>query len=236
MYRKLCIRRQYAQPLGTQAPFTDITLDWTVPADLADLPCIVGGKPMDFTYGDCKAEMDMINRAFIEVMIEGDANGRGFQYPIPIYSICADHGYLAGEQTTCPHCGRKTEVYSRITGYYRPVQNWNDGKSQEFMDRKTYRIGKIKNEAGPEDHISSVCDADGYVLYTTVTCPNCRAVKPLLERSGLCYTERNVDEHIEEASALGLRQAPTLAVRSGDKTVLYTGAAQIKSLLKELAL
>ena len=518
---------------GTQAPFTNITLDWTVPADLADQPCIVGGKPMDFTYGDCKAEMDMINRAFIEVMIEGDANGRGFQYPIPTYSItkdfdwsetennrllfemtakfgtpyfsnyinsdmepsdvrsmccrlrldlrelrkksggffgsgestgsigvvtinmpriaylsadeeefftrldrmmdiaarslkikrttvgklmeeglypytkrylgsfdnhfstigllgmneaglnaawlrkdltheetqefavrvlnhmrerlsdyqekygdlynleatpaestsyrlakhdkvhfpdiitahegatpyytnsshlpvgytedvfaaldvqdklqplytsgtvfhtflgeklpdwkaaaalvrkiaenyelpyytlsptysiCADHGYLAGEQAVCPHCGRKTEVYSRITGYYRPVQNWNDGKSQEFRDRKTYHIGEIKNEAKPENNPSSVCDADGYILYTTSTCPNCRAVKPLLEKSGLCYTERDVDEYIEEATTLGLKQAPTLAVQSGDKTVLYTGIAQIKALLKELSI
>ena len=72
---------------GTQAPFINITLDWTVPNDLAELPAIVGGKEMDFTYGDCKAEMDMINKAFIETMIEGDANGRGFQYPIPTYSI-----------------------------------------------------------------------------------------------------------------------------------------------------
>ena len=516
---------------GTQAPFTNITLDWTVPADLADQPCIVGGKPMDFTYGDCKAEMDMVNRAFIEVMIEGDANGRGFQYPIPTYSItkdfdwsetennrllfemtakfgtpyfsnyinsdmepsdvrsmccrlrldlrelrkksggffgsgestgsigvvtinmpriaylsadeeeffarldrmmdiaarslkikrttvgklmeeglypytkrylgsfdnhfstigllgmneaglnaawlrkdltheetqafavrvlnhmrerlsdyqeqygdlynleatpaestsyrlakhdkarfpdiitahegatpyytnsshlpvgytedvfaaldvqdklqplytsgtvfhtflgeklpdwraaaalvrkiaenyelpyytlsptysiCADHGYLAGEQTVCPHCGGKTEVYSRITGYYRPVQNWNDGKSQEFRDRRTYRIGEIKNETEPKQEAQPVCDADGYILYTTATCPNCRAVKPLLERSGLCYTERNVDEYPEEAMALGLRQAPTLAVRRGKKTELYTGVAQIKALLREL--
>ncbi len=75
---------------GTQAPFSNITLDWTVPADLADLPCIVGGKEMDFTYKDCKKEMDMVNKAFIELMIEGDANGRGFQYPIPTYSITKD--------------------------------------------------------------------------------------------------------------------------------------------------
>lgn len=75
---------------GTQAPFSNITLDWTVPADLKDLPAIVGGEEMDFTYGDCKEEMDMINRAFIETMIEGDANGRGFQYPIPTYSITRD--------------------------------------------------------------------------------------------------------------------------------------------------
>lgn len=521
---------------GTQAPFTNITLDWTVPADLADQPCIVGGKPMDFTYGDCKAEMDLINRAFIEVMIEGDANGRGFQYPIPTYSItkdfdwsetennrllfemtakfgtpyfsnyinsdmepsdvrsmccrlrldlrelrkksggffgsgestgsigvvtinmpriaylsadegeffarldrmmdiaarslktkrttvgklmeeglypytkrylgsfdnhfstigligmneaglnaawlrkdltheetqefavrvlnhmrerlsdyqeqygdlynleatpaestsyrlakhdkarfpdiitahegatpyytnsshlpvgytedvfaaldvqdklqplytsgtvfhtflgeklpdwrsaaalvrkiaenyelpyytlsptysiCADHGYLAGEQPACPICGSKTEVYSRITGYYRPVQNWNDGKSQEFADRKTYQIGRLRTEPAPEKHDvppEPIKQSGGYILYTTASCPNCRAVKPLLERSGLCYTERDVDEYIEEATALGLRQAPALTVQSGDKTVLYTGVAQIKALLRELAL
>ena len=75
---------------GTQAPFSNITLDWTVPADLAELPAIVGGKEMDFKYKDCKKEMDMINKAFIETMIEGDANGRGFQYPIPTYSITRD--------------------------------------------------------------------------------------------------------------------------------------------------
>ena len=75
---------------GTQAPFSNITLDWTVPGDMADMPAIVGGKPQDFTYGDCKPEMDMVNRAFIEVMIEGDFNGRGFQYPIPTYSITKD--------------------------------------------------------------------------------------------------------------------------------------------------
>ena len=75
---------------GTQAPFSNITLDWTVPDDMANMPAIVGGKNMDFTYGDCKKEMDMINKAFIETMVEGDANGRGFQYPIPTYSITRD--------------------------------------------------------------------------------------------------------------------------------------------------
>ena len=75
---------------GTQAPFSNITLDWTVPNDLAELPAIVGGKDMDFCYKDCKKEMDMVNKAFIETMIEGDANGRGFQYPIPTYSITRD--------------------------------------------------------------------------------------------------------------------------------------------------
>lgn len=82
---------------GTQAPFSNITLDWTVPEDLAELPCIVGGKEMDFKYKDCKKEMDMVNKAFIEIMIEGDANGRGFQYPIPTYSITKDFDWSETE-------------------------------------------------------------------------------------------------------------------------------------------
>ena len=556
---------------GTQAPFTNITLDWTVPADLADQPCIVGGQPMAFTYGDCKKEMDMINRAFIEIMIEGDANGRGFQYPIPTYSItkdfdwsdtennrllfemtskfgtpyfsnyinsdmepsdvrsmccrlrldlrelrkksggffgsgestgsigvvtinlpriaylsanekeffarldrmmdisarslkikrttvgklmeeglypytkrylgtfdnhfstigllgmneaglnaawlrkdltheetqefavrvlnhmrerlsdyqeqygdlynleatpaestsyrlakhdkkrypdiitahegstpyytnsshlpvgytedvftaldvqdklqtlytsgtvfhtflgeklpdwkaaaalvrkiaenyelpyytlsptysiCADHGYLAGEQTECPICGKKTEVYSRITGYYRPVQNWNDGKAQEFKDRKNYKIGGVRGKAEYKEkpymteNAERECDsnsgkqackkvsttaecgeestsqkgkmkapeqADGYILYTTTTCPNCRAVKPLLQKSGIVYEERNVDEYLEEATALGLKQAPTLLVKKNGSAKMYTGVSRIKELLREIA-
>ena len=72
---------------GSQAPFTNITLDWTVPDDLKDKPAVVGGVEMDFTYGDCQEEMDVINKAFIELMLDGDANGRGFQYPIPTYNI-----------------------------------------------------------------------------------------------------------------------------------------------------
>ncbi|MBQ9512218.1 MAG: ribonucleoside triphosphate reductase, partial [Lachnospiraceae bacterium] len=82
---------------GTQAPFTNVTLDWTVPEDMVDMPAIVGGEEMEFTYGECKEEMDMINKAFIEIMIEGDANGRGFQYPIPTYSITEDFDWSETE-------------------------------------------------------------------------------------------------------------------------------------------
>jgi ribonucleoside-triphosphate reductase len=78
---------------GSQAPFTNITLDWTVPGDLRDKPAIVAGAEQEFTYGDCQEEMDLINRAFIELMIEGDANGRGFQYPIPTYNITPDFNW-----------------------------------------------------------------------------------------------------------------------------------------------
>ena len=82
---------------GTQAPFSNVTLDWTVPNDLKNLPAIIGGEEMDFTYGDCQKEMDMVNKAFIEIMIEGDANGRGFQYPIPTYSITKDFDWSETE-------------------------------------------------------------------------------------------------------------------------------------------
>ena len=512
---------------GTQAPFSNITLDWTVPADLADQPCIIGGKPQNFTYGDCKKEMDMVNRAFIEVMIEGDANGRGFQYPIPTYSItrdfdwsetennkllfemtakygtpyfsnyinsdmepsdvrsmccrlrldlrelrkksggffgsgestgsvgvvtinmpriaylakdeadfyrrldhlmdlsarslktkrdtitkflheglypytyrylgsfdnhfstigllgmnevglnakwlkkdlthketqdftvnvlnhmrerlsdyqelygdlynleatpaestsfrlakhdkkhypdivtahegatpyytnsshlpvgftedvfealdiqdrlqplytsgtvfhtflgeklpdwkaaavlvrkiaenyqipyytmsptysvCADHGYLSGEQYTCPICGGKTEVYSRITGYYRPVQNWNDGKSQEFLDRKTYQTdgtpGATVNR--PEKEAQLVPETAVPLLFVTKTCPNCRMVKPLLDKAGVSYEIVDAEEQPELAKAYNLRQAPTLVANGG----IYAGVAAIKEYLK----
>lgn len=78
---------------GSQAPFTNITLDWTCPEDLKNKKAIVGGKEQDFTYGDCQKEMDMINRHFLQVMKEGDADGRGFGYPIPTYNITKDFNW-----------------------------------------------------------------------------------------------------------------------------------------------
>ena len=512
---------------GTQAPFTNITLDWTVPPDLAVQPCIVGGKQMNFTYGDCKKEMDMINKAFIEVMIEGDAEGRGFQYPIPTYSItrdfdwsetennrllfkmtakygtpyfsnyinsdmepsdvrsmccrlrldlrelrkksggffgsgestgsvgvvtinmpqiaylssdetdffvrldklmdiaarslkikrttveklmnaglypytkrylgsfdshfstiglvgmneaglnakwlnmdlthtetqdfavrvlkhmreklsdyqeqygdlynleatpaestayrlakhdkarypnivtanengtpyytnsshlpvgytddvfsaldiqdkfqplytsgtvfhtflgeklpewksaaalvrkiaenyelpyytlsptysvCANHGYLTGEQSVCPKCGNKTEVYSRITGYYRPVQNWNDGKSQEFLDRKTYSIGLEKASEKHSEKEKNLSRVRYCELYTTSACPNCKLIKPILEDAGIEFEVRDVEVYKDDAKKLGLTQAPSLVVY-GDKTVIYGGIGKIKEFI-----
>ena len=511
---------------GTQAPFSNITLDWIVPEDLRDRPAIVGGKPMDFTYGDCKKEMDMVNKAFIEIMIDGDAHGRGFQYPIPTYSItkdfdwsptennrllfemtakygtpyfsnyvnsdmkpsdirsmccrlrldlrelrkksggffgsgestgsvgvvtlnmprlaylsaneqefyqrldklmdiaarslhvkrtvigrlldeglypytkrylgsfnnhfstiglvgmneaclnaswlredlshreaqeftkavlnhmrgrlsdyqeqyegelfnleatpaestvyrfakydaknfpgiitagkegetpyytnsshlpvsytedifsaldiqdelqtlytsgtvfhtflgeklpdwqsaatlvrkiaenyklpyytisptysvCRTHGYLAGEQHTCPHCGSKTEVYSRITGYYRPVQNWNDGKVQEFKDRKVYSMldyrehkqreaeaAAEKREKSEGSGKVSLDVAAAYTLFTTKTCPNCKAAKAILDRAGIKYDVVDAEDEPELALRYGVMQVPALVVVS----------------------
>ena len=515
---------------GTQAPFSNITLDWTVPADLADQPCIVGGKPMDFTYGDCQAEMDLINKAFIEVMIEGDADGRGFQYPIPTYSItkdfdwsetennrllfemtakygtpyfsnyinsdmepgdvrsmccrlrldlrelrkksggffgsgestgsvgvvtinlpriaylardeadffvrldrmmdiaarslkikrtmveklleeglypytkrylggfdnhfstiglvgmneaglnarwlrkdlthaetqdfavrvlnhmrerlsdyqeqygdlynleatpaestayrlakhdkarypdiitaheggtpyytnsshlpvgytedvfaaldvqdrlqtlytsgtvfhtflgeklpswqsaaalvrkiaenyelpyytlsptysiCTEHGYLKGEQKVCPVCGKATEVYSRITGYYRPVQNWNDGKSQEYLDRKTYLAEDARKKFSPSPKRETAKKtAEKYYLYTTATCPGCRIIRPLLEKAGIPFEQRDVAEYMDVAQALGLSQVPSLVAQS-DPPMIYAGVTNIKDFLSQ---
>ena len=508
---------------GTQSPFSNITLDWTVPADLADMPAIVGGKEMDFTYGDCKREMDMVNKAFIEVMLQGDYNGRGFQYPIPTYSItrdfdwsetennkllfemtakygtpyfsnyvnsdmepsdvrsmccrlrldlrelrkksggffgsgestgsigvvtinmpriaylstnedeffkrldtvmdisarslkikrdiitnllkdglypytkrylggfdnhfstlglvgmneaclnarwlshdlthadaqkftkkvlnhmrnrlsdyqeqygdlynleatpaestsyrlakhdkerypqivtasqgetpyytnsshlpvsftddifsaldvqdelqvlytsgtvfhgflgeklpdwkstanlvkkisdnyklpyytlsptysvCKEHGYLPGEQWVCPMCGKEAEVYSRITGYYRPVKNWNDGKAQEYKERKVYSSASLLSdenggcgegscgtfEESNEDTVQNANPQlnDGLYLFATATCPNCKIAASLLERAGISFEKRLVEENVELTKALKINQAPTL--------------------------
>ncbi len=519
---------------GTQAPFSNITLDWTVPADLADQPCIVGGRPQNFTYGDCKREMDMVNRAFIEVMIEGDANGRGFQYPIPTYSItrdfdwsdtennkllfemtskygtpyfsnyinsdmepsdvrsmccrlrldlrelrkksggffgsgestgsigvvtinlpriaylardeedffhrldrmmdiaarslkikrttvgklleeglypytkrylgsfdnhfstiglvgmneaglnakwlrldlthkqtqdfavkvlnhmrsrlsdyqeqygdlynleatpaestsyrlakhdknhypdiitahegaapyytnsshlpvgytedvfealdiqdklqplytsgtvfhtflgeklpdwraaaalvrkiaenyelpyytlsptysvCVDHGYLSGEQYTCPHCGKKTEVYSRITGYYRPVQNWNDGKAQEFKDRKTYlpRSASLpeRREQVQKPEQAPVQGLSRNLLFVTKTCPNCRAIKPQLDKAGIPYEIVDVEENMELARKYQLHSAPSLVVVGDCNAHVYGGVSDIRTYIQQ---
>ena len=526
---------------GTQAPFSNITLDWTCPKDLENMPAIVGGKEMDFTYGDCKKEMDMVNKAFIEIMIEGDANGRGFQYPIPTYSItrnfdwsetennkllfemtakygtpyfsnyinsdmepsdvrsmccrlrldlrelrkksggffgsgestgsigvvtinlpriaylaeneqdfyarlnklmdiaarslkikrqvitqlmenglypytkrylgtfsnhfstigligmnevglnakwlkadltdektqkfarevldhmrerlsdyqeqygdlynleatpaesttyrfakhdkeqfpeiitanengtpyytnsshlpvgytedifsalevqdelqtrytsgtvfhaflgeklpdwkaaanlvkkiaenfklpyytmsptysvCAEHGYLTGEQYTCPHCGRKTEVYSRITGYYRPVQNWNDGKSQEYKDRKVYNIGESKLNIKEVKEQVCTCEtseeapvvqvAGKAILFSRVTCPNCRVAEQLLGKAGVAYEKLIADENVELCKQYGVKGAPTLVITDDENHVNYYSVPEIKKYLASL--
>ena len=523
---------------GTQAPFSNVTLDWVCPPDLADQPAIVGGKEMDFTYGDCKKEMDMVNKAFIEIMIEGDANGRGFQYPIPTYSItrnfdwsetennkllfemtakygtpyfsnyinsdmepsdvrsmccrlrldlrelrkksggffgsgestgsigvvtinlpriaylakdeadfytqldklmdiaarslktkrtvitrlmesglypytrrylgtfsnhfstigligmnevglnakwlradltdpktqkfakevldhmrerlsdyqelygdlynleatpaesttyrfakhdkekypdiitanengnpyytnsshlpvgytedifsalevqdelqtrytsgtvfhaflgeklpdwqaaaalvrkiaenfklpyytmsptysvCAEHGYLTGEQYTCPHCGKKTEVYSRITGYYRPVQNWNDGKTQEFKDRKVYNIGKSvlkttakAEEAAPVCEEAPVVKEGKVLLFSRLTCPNCRVAEGLLSKAGVQYEKLIAEEHVDLCRQYGVKGAPTLVITDGENHVNYYSVPEIKKYLASL--
>ena len=117
----------------------------------------------------------------------------------PTYSICKEHGYLAGEQFTCPHCGAKTEVYSRITGYYRPVQNWNDGKAQEFKDRKVYDIAHSTLKHSHALHAEACAEAappalDGPVLFTRDGCPNCKTSKMMLDKAGVKYKIVNAEQ------------------------------------------
>ena len=155
----------------------------------------------------------------------------------PTYSICKEHGYLAGEVKVCPHCGRTTEIYSRITGYYRPVQNWNDGKLQEYANRTEYNIDKsvLKRPVNTVVTLSNY-DADVTVsvekpadvkyLFTTKTCPNCKLAKEYLK--GENYVLIDAEENMELASRYGVMQAPTLVVTNGDSFKKYVNASNIK--------
>ncbi|MBQ3824462.1 MAG: ribonucleoside triphosphate reductase, partial [Clostridia bacterium] len=161
----------------------------------------------------------------------------------PTYSICKTHGYLAGEQETCPECGEKTEVYSRITGYYRPVQNWNDGKAQEFKDRKVYDIGRSHlTHNGPNkaahaeeckcEEPAKAAVGDGAILFATPTCPNCKIAAAALEKAGFAYEKIYATEQPDLAKQFGVKQAPTLVVVKGGEAAKYAGVSDIKRFLE----
>ncbi len=162
----------------------------------------------------------------------------------PTYSVCKNDGYLAGEVYTCPHCGEKTEVYSRITGYYRPVQNWNDGKAQEFKDRVVYDVAssQLPTDAAadasaapapaPAAKPTSAPVADTCLLFTSKTCPNCKVAHVLLTNAGVAFTQLDAEENIELARQYEIRQAPTLILTSADQVVRYAGIAGIKEFLR----
>ena len=170
----------------------------------------------------------------------------------PTYSVCHDHGYITGEHFTCPECGKDTEVWSRITGYYRPVQNWNDGKVQEFKDRKEYNIGHSHFTGGIHRH--EACCGDGTVahgmqpeevgtvsaahtaqLFTRTTCPNCRVAEKMLDKAGFAYENLTAEEHPELCREYGIKGAPTLVLSDGVHFEKYYGVAEIKKLLAETA-
>ena len=169
----------------------------------------------------------------------------------PTYSVCHDHGYITGEHFTCPECGKDTEVWSRITGYYRPVQNWNDGKVQEFKDRKEYNIGHSHFTGGIHRHEVGCCCGDtvahgmqpeevGAVsavrtaqLFTRTTCPNCRVAEKLLDKAGFAYENLTAEEHPELCREYGIQGAPTLVLSDGVHFEKYYGVAEIKKLLAE---
>ena len=175
----------------------------------------------------------------------------------PTYSVCKDHGYLSGEQYVCPHCGQKAEVYSRITGYYRPVQNWNDGKAQEFKDRKVYDIGHSRlTHSGPvavtapekpaaAEAARELPDVEAAreiktgvnnraILFVSATCPNCRLAISMLEKAGFLFKKVLATDHPELTNQYGVKQAPTLVVLGPDGNYTkYRGVSEIKGMLTE---
>lgn len=150
----------------------------------------------------------------------------------PTYSICKHHGYLSGEKYTCPICGETTEVYSRITGYYRPVQNWNAGKSQEFKERKEYDIGhsvlKGKDIKKQMETDTTCTEQDHVYLFTTKTCPNCKLAKQWLDEAQLTYSPVDADDQLEFAKKFQVMQAPTLVVCQDGEYIAYRNASEIR--------
>ncbi len=160
----------------------------------------------------------------------------------PTYSVCAEHGYIAGEQWKCPHCGKEAEVYSRITGYYRPVKNWNAGKSEEFKMRKTYNVSKEcelpENHPHEEEKIIGQSTKDELpkvkepLLFTSPTCPNCKMAKMILDKAGFHYQNVDAASNKDLTIAYGVKQAPTLLVPSEGGYQLYENASLIKGYLE----
>lgn len=158
----------------------------------------------------------------------------------PTYSVCKEHGYLAGEQFTCGKCGKPAEVYSRITGYYRPVQNWNAGKTQEFKERREYApavsgfdfAGTPVSSPDTKAPDMEVATGGELLLFVTATCPNCRAATMLLDKAGVVYRKLYAVENKELAIQYGIKQAPTLVAVQGDVVQQHVGVADIKRYLQ----
>lgn len=153
----------------------------------------------------------------------------------PTYSVCKNHGYIAGEVYTCPECGETTEVYSRITGYYRPVQNWNDGKSQEYKHRVEYnptkigdRIFEAKQEIKAAEKGCVACE-DKTILFATTTCPNCKMAARFLEAANIKYEKVYADENKALAEEYGIQQAPTLVVIRDGKAEKIVNLSNIRA-------
>lgn len=177
----------------------------------------------------------------------------------PTYSICKNHGYIAGEAFECPDCGEKAEVYSRITGYYRPVQNWNEGKSQEYKNRKIYQLGEsslkksMKQEVNVNEEVKTLenkavevkpmgseklqtaratSKKEGLYLFTTKTCPNCNIAKNYLNE--MDYTTVDAEENMEFARKYGVMQAPTLLVLKDGEVSKFVNTSNIIKFVEEL--
>ena len=162
----------------------------------------------------------------------------------PTYSVCKNHGYLTGEHFICPTCGKPAEVYSRITGYYRPVQNWNAGKTQEYKDRREYRFDTEAENRANERVSRAECNEEMKkhetagipepfeqpILFATATCPNCRIASNYLDKAGFVYRKILADENPETVAALGIKQAPTLLLCDG---TMIVGAGAIRKFAEK---
>ncbi len=140
----------------------------------------------------------------------------------PTYSVCKNHGYIAGEVSTCLKCDSPTELYSRITGYYRPVQNWNTGKSQEFKDRKVYNVSVENNYSNQIKKQSNE-----FLLFTTTTCPNCKIAKEVLDKKGISYKVVDANENADLCKKLDIMSAPTLVNITDDEVFKYDNISKI---------
>ena len=158
----------------------------------------------------------------------------------PTYSVCKNHGYIIGEHFTCPVCGEDAEVYSRITGYYRPVRNWNAGKTQEYKERKEYVIDVdgLKNveKACTKEEVKADNGngglKDGNYLFASPTCPNCKIAYSLLEKAQYPYTKIMATDNVELSNALGIKQAPTLVVVKNGVAEKFAGVGEIKKAIE----
>ena len=156
----------------------------------------------------------------------------------PTYSVCPDHGYLVGEQYECPHCHKKTEVYSRITGYYRPVQNWNDGKTQEWKERRTYKpdestLKKCLFTQEEEQVKEKMCIVKP-ILFVQDNCPNCKMAEIMLGKAGLDVEEVNAMQHAELSKKFAVKLTPTLVVADGDSYKVYENASNVRKYIESV--
>ena len=161
----------------------------------------------------------------------------------PTYSVCKNHGYLTGEQYTCPICGETTEVYSRITGYYRPVQNWNDGKAEEFKRRKLYNLevsttphkGHTDAPAAETAAAPAAQSADGVYLFATKTCPNCKMAESFLNKAGVPFEKIYAEDNEAFAKEHGVKMAPTLIVAKDGNIEKITNVSNIRKYIDTIA-
>ena len=154
----------------------------------------------------------------------------------PTYSVCPEHGYIKGEAYECPHCHGKTEVYSRITGYYRPVQNWNDGKAQEWKERKEYTpdtsvLKKCLVAQETEEVKAPVCVLKP-MLFVQNNCPNCKMAELMLNKANMEFEEINAMEQADLSKKFDIKLTPTLIVADGDSYSVYENASNVRKYIE----